>query len=68
MITASECLLKASNLEIAARMSPPGERMGYLEQASHWRQLAHELQMERFGPCGSANMLPGERDPKDWAN
>lgn len=65
MITSSECLLKANNYEMAAKMAPPGDRMMYLQQASHWRQLAHELQMERFGPCGSANILPGEAGPKD---
>jgi len=65
MYTPSEALLKANNYELAARMAAPADRMAYLEQAAHWRQLAHELQMERFGPCGSANMLPGESGPKD---
>lgn len=59
-MTASECLLKASNYEMAARMAPPEARMEYLTLASHWRQLAHELQMERFGPFGSGNVFPGE--------
>jgi hypothetical protein len=65
MLTPSECLLKANNYEMAAKMAPPEDRMMYLQQASHWRQLAHELQMERFGPFGSANTLPGEEGPRD---
>lgn len=60
MLTASECLLKASNYELAAQLAPPDARMGYLQHASHWRQLAHELQMERFGPFGSANLFTGD--------
>jgi hypothetical protein len=65
MYTPSEAHLKASNYELAARMAAPEDRMAYLEQAAHWRQLAHELQMERFGPCGRANMMPGEAGPND---
>ncbi|MFT3724407.1 MAG: hypothetical protein QM773_12550 [Hyphomonadaceae bacterium] len=65
MLTPSECLLKANNYEMAAKMAAPEDRMMYLLHASHWRQLAHELQMERFGPCGSANLLPGEARPKN---
>lgn len=65
MFTPSEALLKANNYEMAARMAAPDQRMSYLVQAAHWRQLAHELQMERFGPSGSANILPGEAGVKD---
>ena len=50
----------ASNYELAAQLAPPDARMGYLQQASPWRQLAHELQMERFGPFGSANLFIGD--------
>ncbi len=65
MPTHSDCLLKANNYEMAARMADPADRMIYLQQAALWRQLAHELQMERFGPFGSANILPGEAGPMD---
>ncbi len=59
MLSASECLLKANNFEIAARMAPPGDRMVFLEQASHWRRLAHEIQVERLGPFAGQD-APGE--------
>lgn len=59
MLSSSECLLKANNFEIAARMAPPGDRMVYLEQAAHWRRLAHEIQVERLGP------FAGQDDPGD---
>ena len=68
MLSPSECLLKASNYEMAARMAAPDDRMVYLTQASHWRQLAHELQMERFGPFGSANLMPGDAGNKDFGS
>jgi hypothetical protein len=48
MLTASECLLKADNYELAARLAPEGRRMGLLEQAAMWRKRAFELQMLRF--------------------
>lgn len=60
MHTPSECLLKAENYEIAAKMAPDSERMLYVEQAIHWRRLAHELHMERFGPfTGEAGVREG---------
>jgi hypothetical protein len=65
MYTPSEALLKANNFEMAAQMADPAHRMIFIEQAAHWRQLAHELQMERFGPSGSANVLPGDAGPLD---
>ncbi len=65
MPTHAECLLKANNYEMAAMIAAPADRMMYLQQAAHWRQLAHQLQMERFGPYGSANILPGEAGPLD---
>ena len=48
MLTATECLLKAENYELAARMAPEGRRMALLEQAALWRKRAFELQMLRF--------------------
>jgi hypothetical protein len=44
----SECLLKAENYELAARMAPEGQRMALLEQAALWRKRAHDLRMLRF--------------------
>lgn len=67
MPTHAECLLKANNYEMAARMADTADRMMYLQLAAQWRQLAHQLQMERFGPFGSANILPGEAGPMDWS-
>ena len=65
MLSSSEALLKARNYETAAQMAPASLRMIYLQQAAHWRQLAHELQMERFGPFGGGEGLFGDavRDP-----
>ncbi len=64
MLSASECLLKANNFEIAAKMAPPGERMVYFEQAVHWRRLAHEIQVERLGPfAGEDTPDVPPRDP-----
>lgn len=48
MLTSTECLLKADNYELAARMAPDEERMALLEQAVIWRKRAFELQMLRF--------------------
>ena len=47
-MTASECLLKAENYELAARLAPEGRRMALLEQAAIWRKRAFEFQMLRF--------------------
>jgi hypothetical protein len=49
---------------MAAKMGPEADRMVFLEQAVHWRRLAHEMQMERFGPLGSANMFTGDVHPE----
>ena len=64
MLSASECLLKADNYMTAAKLAAPDTRMIYIQQAVQWRQLAHELQMERFGPFGgdSSTGEAGERD------
>lgn len=68
MLSASECLLKANNFEIAAKMAPPGERMVYFEQAVHWRRLAHEIQVERLGPfAGEDEPVGAPRDPNRMA-
>ena len=48
MLSPTECLLKAENYVVAARMAPAGERMVLLEQASIWRKRAFELRMLRF--------------------
>ena len=47
-MTPTECLLKAENYAVAARMAPGGERMILLEQAAMWRKRAFELRMLRF--------------------
>jgi len=58
MSNPSKCLLKVTNWEVAARMEPVGDRRVYLRRAAaRWRQAAL-LQMERFGPFGSANLPP----------
>ena len=48
MLTPTECLLKAENYVVAARMAPDGARMALLEQAAMWRKRAFELRMLRF--------------------
>ena len=48
MLTPTECLLKAENYVVAARMAPDGERMALLEQAAIWRKRAVDLRMLRF--------------------
>jgi hypothetical protein len=50
MLSASECHLKANNLEIAARTATPDNRMLYLQAASEWRRRAHEILMEQSDP------------------
>ncbi|RYZ14258.1 MAG: hypothetical protein EON61_04340 [Alphaproteobacteria bacterium] len=68
MLTAPECLLKANNFEIAAKMAPPGQRLVYFEQAMHWRRLAHEIQVERLGPFAGEDEPGGEpRSPNRLA-
>lgn len=68
MLSASECLLKANNFEIAAKMAPPGDRLVYFEQAMHWRRLAHEIQVERLGPfAGQDHPTLEPRDPNRLA-
>lgn len=69
MLSASECLLKADNFMTAAKLAAPDARMVFIQQAAQWRQLAHELQMERFGPFGDSLMgEAGERDRPDLMN
>ena len=48
MLTPSECLLKAENFAVAARLANDEERMALLEESALWRQRAFELQMLRF--------------------
>jgi hypothetical protein len=50
MISASECQLKANNLEIAARSASPDNRMLYIQAAAEWRRRAHEILMEQPDP------------------
>lgn len=63
MLTASECFLKADNFMTAAKLAAPEARMTYIQQAAQWRQLAHELQMERFGPFGGDGLTPHADHP-----
>ena len=48
MLTPTECLLKAENYAVAARMAQDGERIALLERAALWRRRAFELKMLRF--------------------
>ena len=48
MLTPTECLLKAENYAVAARMAQGGKRIVLLEQAALWRRRAFELKMLRF--------------------
>ena len=50
MLSASECQLKANNLEIAARSASPDNRILYLQAAAEWRRKAHEILMEQSDP------------------
>ena len=50
MISASECLLKANNLEIAAKSASSDNRMLYLQAAAEWRRRAHDLLMRQTDP------------------
>jgi hypothetical protein len=47
-MTPTECLLKAENYAVAARMAADGDRMAFLEQAALWRRRAFEMHMLRF--------------------
>jgi hypothetical protein len=48
MLTPSECLLKAENYAVAARLADDEERIALLEMSALWRQRSFELQMLRF--------------------
>ncbi len=48
MLTPTECLLKAENYAVAARMAAEGDRMALLEQAAMWRKRSFQLRMLRF--------------------
>jgi hypothetical protein len=48
MLTPSECLLKAENYAVAARLADDEERMSLLELSVLWRQRSFELRMLRF--------------------
>jgi hypothetical protein len=67
MISASECHLKANNLEIAARSASPDNRMLYLQAAAELRRKAHEILMEQPDPymegLGEAGPMAPEREP-----
>lgn len=58
MISASECLLKANNLEIAARSATKDNRMLYLRAAAEWRRRAHRLLMEQSDPIEGLGLDP----------
>ncbi len=60
MLTATECLLKAENYSVAARLDPSVDRLlGYLRLAALWRARAIELQL------GSRIELMSEPD-EEW--
>ena len=48
MLTTSECLLRAENYEVAAKLSEGVTRMALLEKAAKWRSAAYRMQMQRF--------------------
>jgi len=50
MLSASECLLKAENYALAARLAPENQRLTLMVEAATWRALAFQIQMERFSP------------------
>ena len=50
MLSASECLLKAENFALAARLAPENQRLILMVEAATWRALAFQIQMERFAP------------------
>jgi len=50
MLSASECHLKANNLEIAARSASPDNRMLYIQAAAEWRRKAHDILMDQADP------------------
>jgi len=67
MLTPSECLLKADNYAIAARLADETTRMGLLEQAAIWRRRAFEFQMLRFEHLKEIQDLEGP-DPLSTAD
>lgn len=48
MLTASDCLLKAENYGVAAKMAEGRKRRVMLAAAAYWRNRAFNLRMERF--------------------
>lgn len=48
MLSVSECLLKAENLALAARMAEGRKRLALMGAAAFWRNRAFELRMQRF--------------------
>jgi hypothetical protein len=50
MLSASECLLKANNLEMAARTAGPHDQVLYLQAAAEWRMKARKADTERPDP------------------
>jgi hypothetical protein len=47
-MTTSECLLRAENYEVAAKLSDGTARLALLEKAAKWRRAAYQMQMQRF--------------------
>lgn len=71
MLTPSECLLKAENYAVAARLADDRSRMPLLEQAAKWRRWAFELQMLRFEHLKEIQDIEGPDegpDPSGMAN
>jgi hypothetical protein len=70
MISASECQLKANNLEIAARSATPDNRMLYLQAAAELRRRAHDILMEQSDPYmdGLSDDAPGQPDKSRTAD
>ncbi len=48
MLSVSECILKAENFAMAAKMAEGRKRMALLGAAAFWRNRALDQQMERF--------------------
>ena len=64
MLTPTECLLKADNYSIAARLADDRSRMELLKEAAMWRRRAFELQMLRFEHLREVDE-DAEPDPRD---
>jgi len=63
MLSASECILKAENFAMAAKMAEGRKRMALLGAAAFWRNRALDQQMERFRHLReTADSVPQSRE------